>query len=261
MQSVSHSRCSTHAKASHSATLRARNHSLANIGNVFLNMYTSSKGVEDSLNLPSTQGLLSNKALREGEFAQYPHTCCCTSPASQHILVWPGGCPRQSRAKDLFEQGSLHYTPDHCLCRWWCPFILVEKNHDSNGQTHLLRSPVEVALSSPSSMSPSQPLAIHQTGGLPKITSTRSDAIRCDPRPHSLEGNEQAAAGLWPHLRLAPSELRLSGKATGRSFRRAVQANSAPTSIHTTNPVFMISTSQCRLRWDLQLFLNACNSF
>ena len=42
-------------------------------------------------------------------------------------------------------QGSLHDTPEHCLVKWWFPFVFVEKAMFQLGKKYLLRSPVWIS--------------------------------------------------------------------------------------------------------------------
>ena len=45
------------------------------------------------------------------------------------------------------KQGSLHYTPEHCLVNGGVPLFWSKKPHVSNGcKMYLLRSPVKIAL-------------------------------------------------------------------------------------------------------------------
>ena len=48
------------------------------------------------------------------------------------------------------QQGSLHYTPEHCLVNGGVPFILVENATCFNWLQHefLLRSPAQTTLTS-----------------------------------------------------------------------------------------------------------------
>ena len=49
-------------------------------------------------------------------------------------------CSKQHSARNL-QQGSLHYTPEHCLVNGGFPSFLLERSHDSNGQNVSFKEP------------------------------------------------------------------------------------------------------------------------